>query len=304
MAVRILLSGPSIPPAFDRIVLIFNPASSHHSDVLAKALHTELGYRLPAMTVDLLPTAFAGHGRALAREVAAAGTPLIVSVSGDGGYNEVVNGAMDGGGRAVCAVLAAGNANDHRRSTRRMPLIEAIVAGKVRRIDLLRLQVGERAEAWERYAHSYVGFGLTPVMALGIEGGTKGGLSELVSVVRTFRALEPFEIARADGARAKLDSLVLANVAYMAKYGKVSETGEPNDGLLEVIMLPHARRWRIALMTLRAITIGLGPQESVSSYEFTTVDPLPLQIDGEVMQVNAHTSVVVEVKHQALATLG
>ena len=71
------------------------------------------------------------------------GSPLIVSVSGDGGYNEVVNGVMDAGNdRAVCAVRAAGNANDHRRVTREQPLADAIVAGDVRRIDLLRLTVG------------------------------------------------------------------------------------------------------------------------------------------------------------------
>src|ERR1700710_1526360 len=36
------------------------------------------------------PTQRAGHGRDPAREGAASGRPLIVSVSGDGGYNEVV----------------------------------------------------------------------------------------------------------------------------------------------------------------------------------------------------------------------
>lgn len=36
---------------------------------------------------------------------------LIVSVSGDGGYNEVVNGVVQAGNpNAVCAVMAAGNA--------------------------------------------------------------------------------------------------------------------------------------------------------------------------------------------------
>jgi diacylglycerol kinase family enzyme len=285
-------------------VIIFNPASSRDSGVLAGQLCEALARRLPAMPVSLRPTDFAGHGREMACEMASAGRPLIVSVSGDGGYNEVINGVMDAGGNAVCAVMAGGNANDHRRSTRQMPLIEAIVAGEVRRIDLLRLQVGEGADAWTRYAHSYIGFGLTPAMAIGIAAGTKGALSELVSVARTLSSLTPLEIARADGARAKFDSLVLANIPYMAKYGKVSETGEPNDGLFEVIMLPHASKWRMALMTLRAVTIGLGVQQSLNRYEFITLDPIPLQIDGEVMQISAYTSVLVEAQHQALAMLG
>ena len=74
------------------------------------------------------------------------GRPLLVSVSGDGGYNEVVDGTMQAGNdAAVCAVLPAGNANDHRRATREQPLADAIVTGSVTRIDLLRLTVGGSA---------------------------------------------------------------------------------------------------------------------------------------------------------------
>ena len=38
------------------------------------------------------PTERAGHARDLAKQAAGTGRPLIVSVSGDGGYNEVVDG--------------------------------------------------------------------------------------------------------------------------------------------------------------------------------------------------------------------
>ena len=66
-----------------------------------------------------------------------------MSVSGDGGYNEVVDGVMQAGNNdVVCAVKAAGNANDHRRTTGERPLVDAVIAGEVRRIDLLRLTVG------------------------------------------------------------------------------------------------------------------------------------------------------------------
>ena len=79
-----------------------------------------------------------------------------------------------GNGKAVCAVKAAGNANDHRRTTARRPLIDAITAGEVRRIDLLRLAIGDGVHARTQYAHSYIGLGLTPVMAIGLEKGGKG----------------------------------------------------------------------------------------------------------------------------------
>jgi diacylglycerol kinase (ATP) len=55
----------------------------------------ELGRRLPVVPVALQPTQHAGHAPQLTRVSAATGRPLIVAVSGDGVYNEVVNGIFD-----------------------------------------------------------------------------------------------------------------------------------------------------------------------------------------------------------------
>ena len=128
---------------FDRVVLIFNPASTGDASALAAELCAELQRRQPDLPVTLQPTKHAGHARDLARDATRTGRPLLVSVSGDGGYNEVVDGTMQAGNdAAVCAVLPAGNANDHRRATREQPLADAIVTGSVTRIDVLRLTVG------------------------------------------------------------------------------------------------------------------------------------------------------------------
>lgn len=290
-------------PAFDRVVLIFNPTRAGMAARI-DSLQEELATNLPGLQVVLLPTEFAGHARDLARSAAGSGEPLIVSVSGDGGYNEVVNGVMDvPASKAVCTVLPAGNANDHHRSMQVRPLTEAIRAGSVRRIDLLRVTFRGMHREQVRYAHSYVGFGLTPLMAIGIEKGGKGKVLELISVARTLSGLRPFELVRADGATAKFDSLILANVSRMAKYGMVSESHSPDDGRFEVVTLPHAGLMRMALMTLRAVTLGLGHQPSVSSYAFTTRDAVPCQIDGEVVYVQAGTHVLVESAKGALSTI-
>jgi diacylglycerol kinase (ATP) len=127
-------------PPFDRVVLIFNPHSTGNAKELAEGLRRDLAQRVPDLTVDLLPTEHAGHATELSRAAAEVGTPLIVSVSGDGGYNEVVNGVMEATNHdAFAAVLAAGNANDHRRTTKERPIAEAIADGSASRIDLLRL---------------------------------------------------------------------------------------------------------------------------------------------------------------------
>ncbi|WP_433505067.1 acylglycerol kinase family protein [Pseudonocardia halophobica] len=195
---------------FDRIVVIFNPHSAGSAAEPAEGLCAVLTRRLPRTSVHLSPTEHAGHARDLARNAARIPRSLIVSVSGDGGYNEVVDGVMQAGDTGtVCAVMAAGNANDHRRATGEQPPGDAIVAGEVRHLDLLRLTIGHGPDAVVRYAHSCIGMGLTPIVALDLEKGGKGSLREIVSVVRTFAVtLNPLAVvlATATGLLAVINS--------------------------------------------------------------------------------------------------
>jgi diacylglycerol kinase (ATP) len=45
--------------------------------------------RVPELLVELVPTQHAGHACELARDAAATGRPLTISVSDNRGYNEV-----------------------------------------------------------------------------------------------------------------------------------------------------------------------------------------------------------------------
>jgi diacylglycerol kinase (ATP) len=294
-----------MPMPFERITVIFNPQSTGPAPQRAEELKNTLADRLPDVPLHLRPTERAGHARELAAQAAATGRPLIVSVSGDGGYNEVVDGVMHPGNpNAVCAVLAAGNANDHRRSTGEQPLVDAIVTGDVRHIDLLRLTVGSDSGARTRYAHSYIGMGLTPIVAIDLEKGGKGSFKEIVSVVRTFAKFRPFTIDVDPGGLRSLDSLLFANIDEMAKYATLSEDSRPDDGRFEIIALPHTAKWRILAVALKAATRGLGPQPTARHYRFTTVKPTPMQLDGEVIAVEAATSVSVDIAAGALPILG
>jgi diacylglycerol kinase family enzyme len=290
--------------AFDRIVIIFNPHSTGSAPELAEELRDELADRLPTVPLELRPTRHAGHARDLAREAARAGRPLVVSVSGDGGYNEVVDGVMQAGNdQAVCAVRAAGNANDHRRATREQALADAIVAGDVRRIDLLKLTVGTGTSVQVRYAHSYIGVGLTPVVAVDLEKGGKGSWKEIVSVVRAFSRFRPFPIRLEDGRRRSVDSLVFANISEMAKYASLSDDGRPDDGRFEVITQRRTGKLRVLGTVVRALTRGLGPQPSATHYGFTALAPMPLQLDGELLELDTNTQVAVDIAPGALATV-
>jgi diacylglycerol kinase (ATP) len=286
---------------FDSVELIFNPNSTGNAHERAEQLHRELAERLPELPATLRPTEHAGHGREIARDAARSGHPLVVSVSGDGGYNDVVNGLMDAGSdTAYAAVLAAGNANDHRRVTRDRPLADAIVAGDVTRMDLLKMSVDDGREP--RFAHSYIGLGITPTVALELERGGKGSIREIISTIRTFSRFRPFQI-ETDSGTESFDSVIFANIREMAKYAVISEEGSPEDGRFEVIILRHTAKWRVLAFALRAAIRGLGPQPTARHYGFRTVDPMPVQIDGEVSGFEAGVSVTVEIAPMALATI-
>jgi len=123
------------------------------------------------------------------------------------------------------------------------------------------------------------------------------------TVVRSFARFRPFEIELEDGSRQRFDSLVFANIAQMAKLARLAEeTGTPDDGMFEIITL-HPAKWRILATAVKASVAGLGKQPSVRTYAFTTVTPLPLQIDGEVMDLPAGATVRVDITPQALQTV-
>lgn len=292
-------------PVPERVIVLFNPESTGDAPRLARELAAELAERVPSLPVELVPTERAGHARELAREAATHGRPLIVSVSGDGGYNEVVDGvALAGNPHALSAVLPAGNANDHSRATQDRPLADCILEGSRHRIDLVRVRTRTLAgHEHTRHAHSYLGLGLTPVVAVEIEKGAKGTVREAITVLRAVGAFEPILVELADGARVRIASLLLANIDTMAKVATLSEDAAPDDGELEVVLLRHRSRWRTAATAVRAATIGLGRQPSARRFELTVLVDTPMQLDGEVVELTAGTTITAEVAPGALATL-
>jgi diacylglycerol kinase (ATP) len=292
----VLVSRP-----FDAVEIVFNPNSTGDAQERAEELAKQLAERAPELPVQLRPTERAGHGREIARDAARAGRPLVVSVSGDGGYNDVVNGLMDAGAdSAYAAVLAAGNANDHRRVTRERPLADGIVDGDVSKLDLLRMSVDDGRKP--RYAHSYIGLGITPTVALELEKGGKGSIKEVISTIRTFSRFRPFQI-ETDSGTETFDSVIFANIREMAKFAVLSEEGRPDDGRFEVVVLRHTAKWRVLATAVRAAVRGLGPQPTAREYRFKTVDPMPVQVDGEVSEFERGVAVTVEIVPGALHTV-
>ncbi|MBE3076443.1 MAG: diacylglycerol kinase, partial [Actinobacteria bacterium] len=183
------------------------------------------------------------------------------------------------------------------------PLADAIVTGSVTRIDLLRLTVGGSSPT-TTYAHSYIGLGLTPVVAVDLQKGGKGSVKEALTAMRAFADFRPFEIQLESGSRQRFDSIVFANISEMAKVATVSEDdSRPDDGKFEVITVKHTAKWRLLGTAIKAAVRGLGPQPSVREYHFTNLKTMPIQVDGEVMELGAGAEARIDIAHQVMRTV-
>lgn len=291
---------------FSDIHIIYNPKSTGSSETVAKELKDKLLAHNKKLAVTLHKTKFAGHAIEIAKSIAAKSKcPLIISSSGDGGYNEVINGALAAqakGASPVCAVLAAGNANDHRRTIKKRPLHEAIIAGKVERIDLLKATFNDGSKVTQRYAHSYIGLGITPVAAAELNKTTLNSFKELWIILRTFYRYRPFKIAVGDKTL-KLDSMIFTNISQMAKILTLSKHAKIKDGKFEVIALPHKHKLRLLSKLAKASATGLEPSKSYDNYKLTVLKTMPIQLDGEVEVIKKGTTVKIEAEKQILSTI-
>lgn len=286
---------------YSKIVIIYNPNSTGDSEALAKALQKKLSKELAGVTIELVATKRAGHAQELVRKFAKEEKqPLVVSSSGDGGYNEIVNGVMEAGNsKAVCAVLPAGNANDHSRTMQDHPLDKQIIKNAVTKIDLIKVTVDGKNS---RYAHSYVGLGLTPVVAVELNRHTLNAFREIWLVLGTFFKYRPFTV-RHNGGVIRLDSLLFANINQMAKVLTLATKNRPDDGKFEIISFPAGRKWHVIRRLAKATVSKLETPNRQSEYEFTVIKKMPMQLDGEVLKLQAGSNVKIESAHKALKTI-
>jgi diacylglycerol kinase family enzyme len=121
------------------VVLIVNPFASAVTEARVRAVERELG---SVISVRTLFTERPGHATKLAAEVA--GEDALVAFSGDGGFNEVLNGVQDGvplgflpGGGTSVLPRALGLPRNPVAAARRVA--EALEQGRRRRISLGRV---------------------------------------------------------------------------------------------------------------------------------------------------------------------
>lgn len=286
--------------AITRVYIIYNPNSTGDGKKNAIALRRQL-QKVSTARVTITPTKHAGHGETLARDYAQAGgdEAMIISSSGDGGYHEVVNGVLGSTQpRAVTGVLPSGNANDHYHFVHEGSTARQIAESKVRRIDVLKVTT----PGWVRYAHSYVGLGMTPQIGRELTRHRLTPLLEKWLVIKHFFRVRPVKI-RVHGQVVHCNNMVFSNTGRMSKYLTLSNQASVTDGMFEVTRTQANTFGQLTAHLLRAAgkTIDQAPQ--ASRYSFTCLRRTSLQLDGEIHTCNSGDTVVVTCEHRALRTI-
>ncbi len=294
---------------YTSINLLFNPVSTGDAVGRAEKLYKQLKGVINNIPIRRVETKYAGHDEKLAYKLACeTRRPLIVSVSGDGGFNNVINGAVRSADvnntMPICAVHGAGNANDNRRTLKELPMFEAIMSQNSRDVDLLRIEFTLKSgKTVARYAHSYAGLGLTPEVAVELNKQALTPWRELLLTIQTFAAFEPFVIELPDGSKPEYDSLLFGNIDQMAKVVTLSKNSTPDDGKFELIATPHVSKVRLLGVAAKAAVVGFDKQTSINEFEFKVVKALPMQLDGEVVRLKAGNNVRVAISPRKLRML-
>ena len=290
---------------YTTVSIIYNPNSTGSSKTMAEDFMKAIQEKLPKQKVKLMPTKYAGHAEKLAYKLAKrTKSPLIFS-SGDGGYNEVVNGAMKAqnkGYNPTTGLLPAGNANDHYHNVHTESIIDLLVAGKTKKLDLLQISYTAKKKASKRYAHSYIGFGISSMVSKELNKTKLNRFNETWLVIRTLFTISPVKL-KLNGEVKKYDSIIMSNADKMSKYLNVSSPSKMNDGKFEVTISTHENKFKLLGLLLQASLIKLKEDHQTDSFLLETVEETVAQTDGELITIDANSQVTVTIEKQILNCL-
>lgn len=294
-----------------KAVLVVNPFATRVSEDRLARVRAELER---AAEIEVVLTERPHHATELVAEACREGVDAVVVFSGDGGFNEALNGLeqdvpigfLPGGGTSVLA-RALGLPTDPVRAARL--LAEALTAGRTRRISVGRVNgrrfafgagIGLDAEAVRR------------VDALGrrADGKRPGDLAFAMAIVRALAAqrghVEP-QLEVAGFGRAAVAFVANANPYTYAKRLPLPIAPEADFELgLDVVAPVRIRRRTLPANALRVLTGRVRRGAYLYGHDLDGIEircdvPLPLHADGE--DLGDVESAVFEAERSAVSVL-
>lgn len=298
------------------IDVVLNPAAGRRSRRVRHTIERELRARGAELRVH--ETTARGHAREIARMLAAGGAGRILAAGGDGTIHEVANGMLDGTSAGAqppaLGVVPVGSGNDFakllgpRDGAR---VYERATADHVRWFDV---GVAEWSGGREHFVNG-MGTGVDVEVVRFRERaphvpGLAGYLLAVVRALAAFRA-RPLRV-RIDGRETSWPTLILAvgNGTCQAGGFRFWPRARPDDGRLDACIVEQLGALRIAAAIprlLRATHEG-KPGIHTSQAEVIEIDapesePLPFQLDGELREAAAGSTLRVSVRPRALRVL-
>lgn len=291
---------------FQEIVIIFNPNSSGDSEKNAKELKVLLQKQLKKVKITVIPTKRAGHAMEIAASYIDAKNPtLLLSSSGDGGYNEVVNGILKRPAPHVTVgVIPSGNANDHYHATANEEMAARILRGKVHKLDVLKVAGVNQDKPWYRYAHSYIGLGLTAHIGEKLTEAELNPVNEKWLVAKYLLRFNSVCLRfRGNKTWQWYSSVIFSTIDRMSKVIQLSSNAKVNDGSFEVYITPKRSVFAMIRILLKGTISGLAPARRSSKIIFYAKKHTKIQCDGEVFAIDGGRKTTVSVYRRRLRTL-
>ncbi len=195
-------------------------------------------------------TKYSRHAKELAKTAVAAHADLIISIGGDGTFNEIINGMMECNqppeALPVIGIISAGTGADLCRSLN-IPMeyeqaIEIIMKGRTMKMDLGMVVFKNQEKCWHRYFANVfdVGLGGNVVrIANHIPKSLGGFMTFLLSSLAGIMTCKPLELEiYIDGRffdQGKITIIGATNGKYFGGGMKIAPMASINDGFLEIL---------------------------------------------------------------------
>jgi len=283
----------------ERFLAIVNPAAGRGRTVkLAGAQLARL--REGGLRVDVIASTGPGHAAQLAREAYEQGYRRFLSVGGDGTAHEILNGVF---GRETLAehielgFLPLGTGNSFLRDFTKdgaKSSIEALLTGRKRRVDLLRL----RHAAGTIYSFNLLSVGFTADVGALTNRIFKpfGHLGYLLGVFVRVVQLKRRGFRMRSDADESWDErrclfLTFNNSKYTGGTMMIAPRADPTDGLIEYVRWGPIGRLGLLKMLPRLydgthIQHPLAERRAVKHVEFAFDAPVDVMIDGEIVTLD------------------
>ena len=279
-----------------KTLVIMNPNAGSAEE--ASTLQAALADR-PDMTTK--ETSYAGQAKEFAQQAASLDYHTVVAAGGDGTINEVVNGLVSASPQLRLGIVPLGTGNDLAR-TLGIPLdplaaLQLLETREERRLDLMRLETAGRVV----YGINVAAGGFTGQMNEELTDDLKaswGPLAYILGAIKVLPNLTDYEtlVRWENGQHERFEALnvIVANGRTAAGGFQVAPTANPEDGLLDVVVIRSVSLLDLASLSAQFLA-GLYLESpyvvhrQVRSVSVSSQPGMWFNVDGELLTKEALT---------------